>query len=455
MMNDIIELEKVVLGSLLLSTDLVHTDGYFKLNEAVFSDKKHKEIFKAIQQIVDENIIVDQLVVTQRLRVNKSSVTPLYVSGLTSRIASIANFEQHCYILFQRYVKSEVGDIGRQLQSISIDDSVDPLDAVAELMKKAEDLVSNDILSKDDTLSDTVDKTYNDILNREGGGVPGLSTGIPEVDKWTLGLEFGGLSIIAGRPGIGKTTSALSICKNISILNNKKVAFFSLEMKSQQVLSKLICLTGNLKTSNIAKGRLSDKEKEVLDKSVNKIKKGSFQIYDNYFSLNQIVSKCRALHMKGQLDCVFIDYLQLIEGTREKNGNREQEISGISRRLKRLAMQLNIPVVALAQLSREIEKRPDKKPKLSDLRESGSLEQDASLVLFCYRDETPDETGQIDYNNAVLVCGKNRNNKPVDIQLHYRHDTSQEWCDTSEAHTFETKEDDTFPSVVKQISNNF
>jgi replicative DNA helicase len=159
--------------------------------------------------------------------------------------------------------------------------------------------------------------------------------------------------------------------------------------------------------------------------------------------------------MKGQLDCVFIDYLQLIEGTREKNGNREQEISGISRRLKRLAMQLNIPVVALAQLSRDIEKRPDKKPKLSDLRESGSLEQDASLVLFCYRDETPDETGQIDYNNAVLVCGKNRNNKPVDIQLHYRHDTSQEWCDTSEAYTFETKEEDTFPSVVKQISNNF
>jgi replicative DNA helicase len=225
-------------------------------------------------------------------------------------------------------------------------------------------------------------------------------------------------------------------------------------MKAPQILSKLICLTGNLKTSNVARGKLDDKEKEILEKSVSKIKKGSFQIYDNYFTINQIVSKARALHMKGQLDCVFIDYLQLIEGTRERNGNREQEISGISRRLKRLAMQLNIPVVALSQLKRDAEGRP---PKLSDLRESGSLEQDASLVLFTYRDELPDETGQVNLDECILICAKNRNANPRDIKLYYRHDTSQEWCDPSEANNnfIEEKKDDIFPTSITQTSNNF
>jgi replicative DNA helicase len=454
MTNDIIELEKVILGSLMLSYDLVYTDGYFKLNEHVFSDKNNKEVFKAIQLTVDENIQVDLLVITQRLRVMKSKVSAMYLADLTTRIGSVANFEQHCYILFQIYMKREVGEIARQMHSISIDDSVDALEAVAELLKKAEDLVSNDILSKDDTLDTILEKTKDEILSREGSGVAGLSTGIPELDKWTLGFEFGGLTIIGGRPGVGKTTSALSICKNISILNDTKVAFFSLEMKAPQILSKLICLTGNLKTSNVARGKLDDKEKEILEKSVSKIKKGSFQIYDNYFTINQIVSKARALHMKGQLDCVFIDYLQLIEGTRERNGNREQEISGISRRLKRLAMQLNIPVIALSQLKRDAEGRP---PKLSDLRESGSLEQDASLVLFTYRDELPDETGQVNLDECILICAKNRNANPRDIKLYYRHDTSQEWCDPSEANNnfIEEKKDDFFPTSITQTSNNF
>jgi replicative DNA helicase len=219
----------------------------------------------------------------------------------------------------------------------------------------------------------------------------------------------------------------------MSIEDNKKGLFFSLEMTGEKIMEKLFCLNQNLSTHKANFGLLNEFEVSKIVKAKNKIGESNLKIFDKIFSLNQITGKIRALHLRKEVEYVVVDYLQLVKHQSSKNSNREQVISEISRTFKLLALSLKIPIILLSQLSREVEKRGDKVPMLSDLRESGSLEQDASLVQFVYRPAYGNENNsEFNENEAFLITGKNRNGKLKDVKLGYRYETSQEWYDENE-----------------------
>lgn len=457
-----LELEKKILGTLLLFNDLRYSEPFMKLRPEMFTDERNIILCKALKNVSDSQNDIDLVTITQEIRKLKAfdKVPVSYISSLTTNVTSKTIFEEHVYILAQRFLRSKVKDIAFNMTKVAQDENIDVFEGISKLVKETEDLITDDVINNEEDFSKTIDHVYDIVTNPEIEDGSFLSTNVLCIDKMIQGWERGGLHIIGGRPGMGKTTSILSVINKMSILSNTKGAFFSLEMGNKQNIKKFFAITSGVHTWKVMKRELNDKEREKVFKTANKLKEGNLKIFDKIFSLDGIVSKCRALHLKGELEYVVIDYLQLVQGQREKNGNREQEVSGISRRLKMLAMTLDIPIIALAQLSRGVENRGGAKiPSMSDLRESGSLEQDATTVMMCYRPfsygiET-DEAGQSTANLAIWVCCKNRNGMTGNIEFHYRMELNQEWADTSEAYTFETKEDDTFPSVVKQISNNF
>jgi len=272
-----------------------------------------------------------------------------------------------------------------------------------------------------------------DIEQRATVGFSGLQTCIPEIDEKIGGLGKGDLIIIAGRPAMGKTSLALSIAYRMS-KGGKKGLFFSLEMKKESIYTKLFAIDGKIATKNLFRGTLSVMEEKQLYVSSDNIRNLDLEVIDESFSLSKIISDCYSQKQMRGLDYVMVDYLQLMEV--QGKGNREQEVSHISRQLKMLAMKLDIPVIALSQLSRSVETRGgDKKPNLSDLRESGSIEQDASIVAFCYRPayyELTNEEGVIEHDTAYVILGKNRNGVTGGIKLNYDYQISQEWgCDNN------------------------
>ena len=390
-----VEFEEAVLGGLMIDSESVSVI-LGTLTFQMFYKEAHQHIFRAIEELYRAEQPVDLLTVTNQLRKDKMLDVvggAAYLASLTNRITSSANIQYHARIVMEKYVLRE---LIRNCSSI-IEDAYDESNDVLDLLDLAEtkifSIIEQNFKRDSKPLHQVVQATLKELneLRNAGSDMHGVPSGIRTIDQKTGGWQKTDLIILAARPGMGKTSFVLSVARNAAIQYDKPVAFFSLEMSSNQLAQRLFALESGINAEKIAKGDLSDDEWIKLMDSIGKLETSKLIIDDTpAISIFDLRAKCRRLKHQYDIQMIVVDYLQLmtVGSDSTKGGNREQEISYISRSLKALAKDLNVPVIALSQLSRQPETRAtSKRPQLSDLRESGAIEQDADMVLFIYRPE--------------------------------------------------------------------
>ena len=417
------ELEEAVLGAVMIEQNAI-TEVFDILKDESFYIDAHQRIWRAIRLLYQNQAPIDLLTVTEQLKKNgelDAAGGPFFVAQLTNKIGSAANVEYHARIIAEKYIQ-------RQLISTSTDvikDAYEDTTDVFELLDKAEknlfSIAENNMKRNTEDIASLLLGELKEIEARmnsseEGDHLNGVPSGFIDLDRATGGWQKSDLVIVAARPAMGKTAFTLALARNAAVQHKKPVAIFSLEMSSTQLVQRLISMETHLPSDKIRRGNLQPYEYEILTRKIDELKNSLLFIDDtpaiNVFELR---SKCRRLKQQHDIQMIIIDYLQLMSGSPEgKGGNREQEISQISRSLKGLAKELGIPVIALSQLSRAVETRGgDKKPILSDLRESGAIEQDADIVIFLYRGEyygiEQDTEGNPTKDIAEVIIAKHRN----------------------------------------------
>lgn len=426
------EVEKVVLGAL-----MIDKDAFSVISEIVrpetFYDPIHQKIFTAIQTLNMSESPVDIMTVTNELQkegtLDDVGGAP-YVVDLASQVASSAHIEYHAKILQQKYLARQLISFASNIETKAFDATVD----VDELMQEAEGSLfelSQKNMRQDYTQIDPVIRQAVDILQKASatsGGLTGVPSGFTKLDDMTSGWQKSDLVIIAGRPAMGKTSFALSIAKNISVDYHEPLAFFSLEMNNVQLVNRLMSNVCEIEGKKIMNGQLARDEWERLDKNLSKLTGAPIYIDDTPgMSIFELRTKARRLVREKGVKVIMIDYLQLMNANGMRFGNRQEEVSTISRSLKGLAKELDIPILALSQLNRTVENREGlegKRPQLSDLRESGAIEQDADMVMFVHRPEyyhlLEDEKGNDLRGKAQIIIAKHRKGATGDVLLSFQ-----------------------------------
>lgn len=414
------ELEEAVLGAMMLEKEALSTVIDILKPEA-FYKPAHQSVYRAIVDLFNESEPVDILTVTNRLKKNgelEIAGGAYSVSQLTNRVASSANAEYHARIILQKYIQRELIRISTEVINLSYEESSDVFDLLDKATESIYQLVDANVRKQQDSISKLLAKAIEQIeeASKQTSGVTGVPSGFTTVDRVTGGWQKSDLVILAARPAMGKTALVLTLCRNAAVDFGKPVVVFSLEMSSLQLVNRLISAEAELEQEKIRKGDLKDYEFVQLNERISKLSKAPLFIDDTpALSIFELRAKARRLKENHDIQMIVVDYLQLMtSGVEGRGGNREQEISYISRSLKSLAKELDIPIIALSQLSRDVEKRATgtKRPQLSDLRESGAIEQDADMVIFIYRPEYygldvfEDETSS--RGMAELYIAKNR-----------------------------------------------
>jgi replicative DNA helicase len=429
-----IPLEEAVLGALMLDRDALPSVMDTISPESFYVDA-NKTIFRAILKLFANTRPVDLLTVTDELRTMgelESIGGPQYLVQLTNKVASAANIEYHARIVAQKHIQRELIRISTSTIKEAYEDTTD----VFELLDKAEqDLfgVTQDNLRRGaqsmQALSGNLFKQIEELYKNKdvNQGLTGVSTGFSKLDAITSGWQPSDLVIVAARPGMGKTSFVLALARNAAVLQQKPVAFFSLEMSSLQLANRFLSLEAEIEGRKLRNGSLTEEEWDRLTFHLERMSAAPVFIDDTpAINIFELRAKCRRLKSQHDIQLIILDYLQLMNGADDgkRSGNREQEISNISRSLKALAKELNVPVIALSQLSRAVETRGgDKRPQLSDLRESGAIEQDADLVSFIYRPEYYkiqfDENDNPTKGLAEIIIAKHRNGALDTVQLKF------------------------------------
>ena len=426
------ELEVAVLGALMLEKDAYSIVSEI-LKPECFYEKAHEKIFSAIVDLAVSQRPVDMLTVTEQLRRRgelEDVGGPVYIAQLTSQVASSAHIEYHARIIAQKYLARELISFAAQVENSAFDETID----VDDLMQEAEGKlfeISQRNVKKDVTQINPVIKDAWEMLERAANqkeGLSGLRTGFGGLDKITSGWQDSDLVIIAARPAMGKTAFVLSMAKNMAVDFNIPVALFSLEMSNVQLVNRLIVNVCEIPGEKIKSGRLEGYEWQQLDFKIKELYDAPIYIDDTpSLSVFELRTKARRLVREHGIKCIIIDYLQLMNASGMNFGSREQEVSMISRSLKGLAKELNIPIIALSQLNRGVEARQGvegKRPQLADLRESGAIEQDADMVCFIHRPEyykiTEDERGNSLIGLAEIIIAKHRNGATGDVRLRFK-----------------------------------
>jgi len=422
-----LDLEEVVLGALMLEKNALNAVVEF-LKPEHFYLETHKEIYTAIVDLfkatepVDMRTVVNQLRKTGKLELVGGAY---YIAELTSKVSSAANIEYHARVIMEMAIKRELIQVASQIQSDAYEDTTD----VFELLDKTEQSIfqiSDSNLRKNyDNMRNLMARAIQElqVLKEHKDGLTGVPSGFTELDRMTSGWQKSDLVIIAARPGMGKTAFVVSALRNAAVDFKIPVAIFSLEMASIQLVNRMISAEAELESEKIKKGNLAEHEWAQLVHKTSRLSSAPIFIDDTpALSILELRAKCRRLKAEHGIQIIVIDYLQLMRG--EQGGNREQEIASISRALKGIAKELNVPVLALSQLSRSVETRGgDKKPQLSDLRESGSIEQDADIVMFLYRPEyykiTVDEDGLPTQGVGEVILAKHRNGSTGNVKLKF------------------------------------
>ncbi|GAB6279370.1 MAG: replicative DNA helicase [Lentimicrobium sp.] len=423
-----LEVEEVVLGALLLEKNALTAVIDF-LKPETFYKEAHQRIFSAIKRLFAESQPIDLITVNNELRKTGELEIiggPYYLAQLTNRVASSANIEFHSRILAEKYIQRELIRVSTEIIHNAYEDSMDALD----LLDKAEMAlfsISDENFRRDyEKMDSLVRKAVEEIRKayEQEDALTGVPSGFSDLDRITGGWQKSDLIVIAARPGMGKTAFILSMARNIALTKKRPVAIFSLEMSAIQLVTRLISAESGLPAEKLRSGQLQDFEWEQLNVKITPLLEAPIYIDDTpSLSIFELRAKCRRLKEQYDISIVMIDYIQLMSTGIENRGNREQEIALISRSLKALAKELNIPVIILSQLNRSVETRGGpKKPILSDLRESGAIEQDADLVLFIYRPEyykiESDDKGST-HNKADIIIAKHRNGKTDEVRLQF------------------------------------
>ena len=426
-MPQALELEEVVLGACMLDKEAFSII-VEKLKPETFYLQAHQEIFQVMLDLFASMKPIDILTVHEELKKrgkldNIGGVN--YLMDLTNRVGSAANLEYHAHIVLQKYIQRELIHVATNTINDAYSDQKDVLEMLDSAEQSLFDITDKNLNTGFQKVSQVAQKVMDKIekLSQQEGGMTGVTTGFKELDKITNGWQSSDMIIIAARPGMGKTAFTLSLAANAAEAGTG-VAIFSLEMANDQLVKRLIAMDSMIKASTLKEGSLKDEEWPILSNSVAKLSELPIFIDDTpAINIFELRAKCRRLKQNHNIGLVAIDYLQLMSaGDSSKRGNREQEISSISRALKGMAKELDLPVIALSQLSRAVETRGgDKKPQLSDLRESGAIEQDADIVTFIYRPdyyELADDM-EIAQDSAEIIISKHRNGSLGTVTLRF------------------------------------
>lgn len=436
-----IDFEEAVLGAMMLEQNAA-VSVIDMLREEMFYKESHQKIYKAITQVFHANDPVDLLSVANQLRKNgdlEAIGGAYYLSSLTNRIVSSANIEYHARIVSEKFIQRKLISVSTETIHNAYDNSLDVLEMLDTAEKNLFDIAEQNFRRDSRTMPDIIREVLSDLqaMKVSDKKLRGLPSGFTELDRVTNGWQKANLIIIAARPGMGKTAFVLSMARNIAIEQQKPLAFFSLEMSAADLVMRLISAESGFKQNQLKKGDLTDEDWAVLVNKMTELSNAKLLIDDTAgLSIFELRAKCRRFKQQYDIQGVIIDYLQLMSGGQDlKGGNREQEISTISRSLKALSKELDIPVIALSQLNRSVESRTtqSKRPQLSDLRESGAIEQDADLVLFIYRPEYYKLTTFEDQKTpaaglAEIMIAKHRNGPLKDVKLRFIADYAQ-FCD--------------------------
>ncbi len=425
-----LELEEAVLGALMLEKDaVIEVQGI--LTPETFYKEAHQTIYRAITELSMELKPIDLYTVSEKLKQTRKLTSvggASYLAQLTQKVGSAAHIEFHSKIIAQKYVQRELIRAATEIQKRAYDEAMDVTDLIdlaeGEIFKVSEGHVKRDVQKSKDILTKTL-LIIEEASKREGG-FSGVPTGFTHLDRLTLGWQPSDLIIIAARPSMGKTAFVLSLARNVAVDFEKGVAFFSLEMSAEQLMMRLVVGESGLDSRDVRNGQLTPDQWKHLETSIKPLAAAPLFIDDTpALSIYEFRSKARRLKTQYDIQLIIIDYLQLMTAQTDSRGNREQEVAMISRSLKAIAKELNIPIIALSQLNRSVESRGgNKRPQLSDLRESGAIEQDADLVAFIHRPEyyglTVDEDGTPTQGMAEIIVAKHRNGAVDTVKLRFR-----------------------------------
>lgn len=414
-----IEAEQAVLGAIFLDDEaLIKAHEILKPED--FYRTSHQRIFEAMIYVNDQNEPVDLVTVTAELSDRRwldeiGGVS--YISDIANSVPTAANIEYYAHIVEEKSILRRLIKAATQIASSGYAGQ----DQVAEILNEAErtilDISGRRVNDGLVPIKDILVETYERIetLHNSSSQMTGIPSGYKDLDKMTSGFQRSDLIILAARPSVGKTAFALNVAQNVAARANETVAIFSLEMSSPQLVQRMLCAEGNIDANRMRMGSFHDTDWGKLTMAIATLSKAKIYIDDTPgITVSQIRSKCRRLKAEHGLGIILIDYLQLIQGSGKEN--RQQEISAISRTLKGIARELNCTVIALSQLSRAVEQRQDKRPMLSDLRESGSIEQDADIVAFLYRDDYYDQESE-NKNVIEILIAKQRNGPVGKVEL--------------------------------------
>ena len=413
-----VEAEEAVIGSILINPDAYYDVAQFLRGED-FYIHRNRFIWEAINRLHEQRTPVDFLTLTEELdRVGLLVEIggPAYLTGMINQVPTSLHAVSYAHIIEQTAVRRRMLEAANQVAKLAFEEG-SALEAVLDESEKAIFAVSDRLLAHDvKPFSQVLSELYDQVeLRSQNAGLFGVPTGFTDLDRILQGMQPSDLLIVAGRPGMGKTSLLLSIVKYAAQAHKKHIAVFTLEMSSEQLAQRLVAQETGIDMQRMRSGKLEEEEWPLFTHAVEVLGDARLFLDDTpAITPLQMRSKCRRLHMEYELDLIVVDYLQLMSGG-GRFENRVQEVSYISRQLKVLARDLNVPVLAAAQLSRAVEQRADKHPILSDLRESGSIEMDADVVMFLYRPEDGDLSNQVE-----VIVAKHRNGPTGTVQLAFR-----------------------------------
>ena len=422
------EAEEAVIGAILINPDAYYDVAEF-LNGADFYIHRHRWIWETFTRLHEQRTPIDFLTVSEELDQLSQLAEiggPAYLTTLINNVPTSLHAEAYGRLVEQTATRRRMIEAANKIAKIAYQEDI-TVDTALDQAEKAvfgvsEHRLSTDLQPIQKVLSDYFDQV-SDMADR-GEDVLGVPSGFTHIDRLLGGLQPSDLLIIAGRPGQGKTSFMLSLAKNAARTSKKHIAIFSMEMSNEQVVQRLISQETGIDSQRLRLGKLTEHEWELFTEAVDSFSRTRIFLDDTpAISPTQMRAKCRRLHLEHRLDLVIVDYLQLMRGD-QYNDNRVQEVSNISRNLKVLARELNVPVLAAAQLSRAVEQRADKKPILSDLRESGSLEQDADIVMFIYREDKDNPDSPMK-NVTEIIISKHRNGHTGSAKLVFREELAQ------------------------------
>ena len=427
-----LEAEQSVLGASFISKNALQRVCE-ELTEESFYIDAHSKIFETLKELYNAGIAVDITTVTDKLK-NKKLLKAVgdvdYLLEIVNSVPTAANIDYYINIVNEKAVLRNLIDTATSIVSEAYMGDATINETLDDAERKILNVAKNRKTSEFKTMAEALSKAQSDLekISENGGEITGAPSGFYDLDKVTTGFHENEFIILAARPGMGKTAIVLNIAVNVAEATKKNVAIFNLEMGAEQLAMRMISSAGQIDGYKLRTGKLEHSDWKRVNEAISQLAETNIKIDDTPgITIGEIRAKCRRLAAsKEGIGLVIIDYLQLVTASNKYAGNRQQEVAEISRALKTLALELKVPIIACAQLSRAVEGREDKRPLMSDLRESGSIEQDADIVAFLYRDDYFNKEARMDDNNSVVefIIGKNRSGPTKTVELLFKKNTS-------------------------------